>query len=229
MRASTKLCRISAFVDSDVNVDGRKLGNFWNEKWREPYLEDERQRELGEGNNREHGEGDESTGVDDRARQKLALPIAQLSALDQLPEESAARVQLASVQLRARPDVRRARPQRSQRLSRATVRLPFSSLADLPPRGLSPSLSRSTLCSPRRAGVRRGGNTYAGRIHDAHAFAAGGYQVEHALLALEMRRIGFTYWKQVQGVWNLFLLPMQLHCQAYAQAHGIQHPEIVAD
>ena len=108
-------------------------------EWREKrHFEDEWQRELGEGNNREYGEGDETTGVDDRARQKLALPVAQLAALDELPEEAAARVQLASVQFRARPDVRQARVQRLHRLSRTTLRLRLRGGEALPRRGLSP-------------------------------------------------------------------------------------------
>lgn len=37
------------------------------------------------------------------------------------------------------------------------------------------------------------------------------------------------YRKQVQRIRNLLLLPMQIHRQTYVQAHGIQHPQIVAN
>ena len=33
----------------------------------------------------------------------------------------------------------------------------------------------------------------------------------------------------MQRVWNLLLLRMLTHLQTYAQTHGIQHPQIVAD
>ena len=123
MRASTKLCRISAFVVSEVKVEGGKLGNFWMGREGKSDLEDEGQCELGEGNNREYGEGHQATRVHHGARQKLALPVAQLTALDQLPEQAAPRVHLAPVQLRARPDVRDARMQCMQCMMRSTLRL----------------------------------------------------------------------------------------------------------
>ena len=77
--------------------------------------------------------------------------------------------------------------------------------------------------------MRPNGHTYAGRFHETHAFAAGSHHVEHALLALDVTPRMRTYRKQIQRIWNLLFLRMQIHNQTYAQTHGIQHPEVVAN
>ena len=105
-------------------MEGRKLGNFCNvSATRQHHLDHEGERELAEGDDGEDGERHEAAGVVYGAVQLLLLAVAQLTARDVLPEQTAAAVQLVSVQLHGRPHVRRARLQRGKGVLQSALRL----------------------------------------------------------------------------------------------------------
>lgn len=114
-RASRILRRISFFFASEVNVEGRKLGNFWNGGKRSKYGQNKRQRKFAERDDGEDGERNQSTRVGHCPIQLFLLAIRQLTASNQFPEETTSRVDLMSVEFDARPDVTDSRLQRRER------------------------------------------------------------------------------------------------------------------